>query len=175
MNQSDWVGVDQGIVGMSRTLDVKLGAQDDDLLYRSLEVTLSSTQSFVTPVRAIDARLASRYGNIAPKDARLFEYYARMGSSTVNDRMRSKTREQDFSYDLNSIRNATHGMPLIVLQEFYETAFPASKQLEFLVRTEHAYSDLVVLPLVSRITDALDAGAGFERYLRFLKGAVEVI
>lgn len=154
---------------MSRALNVRLKAQDDDLLYRSLEVRLSSTQFFDTPARAIDARLASRYGDITPAGARLFEYYARSGASTVNDRMASKPREEDFSYDLNSIRRATRGRPLILLQEFYETSYPSKKQLEFLIRTEHSYSDMVVLPLVSRLTDVLDAGTGFERYLKFLR------
>ena len=90
---------------MGRTLDVKLKSQDDDFLYRSLEVKLSSSQSLRTPVRALDARLATRHNDITPKDARLYEYYSRSGSSTVNDRMRSKAKEQAFSYDLNSIRN----------------------------------------------------------------------
>src|SRR6266567_4059624 len=152
---------------MSRALNVRLKAQDDELLYRSLEVRLSSTQSFDTPARALDARLASRYGDITPAGAHLFEYYARSGASTVNDRMASKAREEDFSYDLNSIRRASRDKPLILLQEFYETSYPSKKQLEFLIRTEHSYSDVLVLPLVSRITDALDAGAGFERYLKF--------
>jgi len=160
---------------MGHALGVKLRAQDDDFLYRSLQVTLTSTQSFDTPARAIDARLASRYGNVTPEGARLFEYYTRSGSSTVNERMTSKAKEQAFSYDLNSVRNATRGMPLILLQEFSETAFPTRRQLEFLIRTEHAYSDLIVLPLVSQITDTLDAGTGFERYLRFLKETMEVV
>ena len=160
---------------MGRTLDVKLKSQDDDFLYRSLEVKLSSSQSLRTPVRALDARLATRHNDITPKDARLYEYYSRSGSSTVNDRMRSKAKEQAFSYDLNSIRNATSGRPLILLQEFYETTFPTKSQLEFLIRTEHAYSDIVVLPLVSRITDVLNAGPGFSQYLSFLREAMEIV
>lgn len=160
---------------MARTLDVKLKKQDEDLLYRSVEVRISSTHFLGTPVRAVDARLASRYGNITPKEARLYEYYTRSVASTVNDRMQSKAKEQALSYDLNSIRNATRGMPLIILQEFYETTFPTKKQLEFLIRTEHAYSDVLVVPLVSRITDVLDAGAGFDSYLRFLKETMEIV
>ena len=160
---------------MSRTLDVKLRAQDDDLLYRSLEVALTSTQSLRTPARAIDARLASRYREATPAEARLFEYYTRSGASTINDRMASKAKEQDFSYDLNSMRNATRGMPLILLQDFYETAFPSKRQLEFLIRTEHSYSDIVVFPLVSRLTDGLDAGPGFDRYMKFLKETMGVV
>jgi len=160
---------------MSRALSVRLKAQSDEFLYRSLEVGLSSTQSFDTPARAIDARLASRHGDITPAGAHLFEYYARSGASTVNDRMASKPKEADFSYDLNSIRRATRGRPLILLQEFYETSYPSKKQLEFLVRTEHSYSDMVVLPLISRLTDVLDAGAGFERYLKFLREAMGLV
>lgn len=160
---------------MSRALSVKVKAQHDDLLYRSLEVGLSSTQSFETPVRAIDARLASRHADITPAGVRLLEYYARSTADTINNRMASKAREEDFSYDLNSIRRAARGMPLILLQEFYETTYPSKKQLEFLIRTEHSYSDMVALPLVSRLTDVLDAGAGFERYLRFLKETMGVV
>ncbi len=89
--------------------------------------------------------------------------------------MASKAREEDFSYDLNSIRRASRDKPLILLQEFYETSYPSKKQLEFLIRTEHSYSDVLVLPLVSRITDALDAGAGFERYLKFLRETMGLV
>ncbi len=160
---------------MSHALSIKIEAQHPDLLYRSLEVGLSTTQSFHTPSRAIDARLASRYSEIAPKGAGLFEYYSRSGASMVNSRMASKVMEQDFSYDLNSVRNATQGKPLILLQEFYETAFPSKKQMEFLIRTEHAYSDIVVLPLVSRLTDALDAGPGFQRYMKFLRETIGIV
>lgn len=160
---------------MVRTLEVRLKAQDDDLLYRSLEVRLTSIQSFETPARAIDARLASRNREIKPSGARLFEYYSRSSAKTINERMASKAKEQDFSYDLNSIRNATDGMPLILLQEFDEAAYPSKKQLEFLIRTGHSYSDVNALPLISRLTDALDARAGFDEYLKFLKETMAVV
>ena len=64
---------------------------------------------------------------------------------------------------------------MILLQEYTETSYPPEKQLQYLVRVAHAYSDFVLPPLVSRITDNIDAGRGTDKYIAFVKHALDVI
>lgn len=160
---------------MSRTLDVRFRAQSDELPYRVLDVRFSSTRSVGTPLRTIDVRLAQRNNGVTLADTRIYEYYSRVGASTINDRMSQKAREQAYAYDLNALRKTAGEAPLLVLQDFSETEYPNEKQLQFMIRTAHAYSDVVVPPLVSRITDRLDAEAGFDKYTAFLKRALETV
>jgi hypothetical protein len=160
---------------MCPTLEVKLRNQDNELLHRVLDVKLSSQQRLVTPARAIDARLASRNTDIDLAEAHLFECYTRSGASTVNDRMSTKEKEQDYSYYLNAIRRKAGAAPFLLFQEFFETSYPTEKQLQFLTRTAHSYSDIVALPLVSRITDRMKAGGEFEKYLEFVTSALECV
>ncbi|MEE9115531.1 MAG: hypothetical protein V3U09_01380 [Thermoplasmata archaeon] len=89
--------------------------------------------------------------------------------------MNQKEKELALSYELNAIRRTAGSAPLLLLQEFNETNYPNQKQLEFMVRTAHSYSDILILPLVSRITDKLDAGDGFSRYLDFLEVVLDTI
>jgi hypothetical protein len=64
---------------------------------------------------------------------------------------------------------------LILLQDYSEKNYPSDSELEYIIRVEHSHSDLILPPLVSRITDTMNAGAGFDRYVDFLKRAIAVI
>jgi len=160
---------------MSPTLEVKFRDQDNELLHRALDIRFSSQQRLSTPARAIDARLASRNSNISLAETHLFECYSRSGASSVNDRMFTKAKEQDYSYELNTVRRAAGASPLLLFQEFFETSYPTDKQLQFLIRTAHSYSDIVAIPLVSRITDKVKAGAGVDEYLKFVVRALQCV
>lgn len=160
---------------MNRPLEVKLRAQDETFFHRVLDVRIDNRQTLTTPTRAVDARLIRRTGGATPLKPQLYEAYLRTGAGAVDAQMNVKDRELRLSYDLNSIRRTAGDRPLLLLQDFYETSYPSKEQLEFLVRTAHAYSDLLVLPMVSRVTDRLDAGRGVDRYLAFLRKTLATI
>src|SRR5436309_9766659 len=159
---------------MSDSPTVKLVGEDADFTHRSLEVGYRGGV-LITPARAYDARLLSRNATIAPETGMLFECYTKSGTSTVNERMANKDRETDHSYALQAFRRAIGDSPLILLQEYTETSYPQERQLQYLIRTAHAYSDFVLPPLLSRITDGLDAGGKTDRYIQFVKHALDVI
>lgn len=159
---------------MSNGSGVKQTAEDADFTHRTLEVKYRGG-TLDTPARAYDARLVSRNTNVTPEKGVLFEYYTRSGSSTVNDRITDKNKETDHSYKLQSALHATGGSPLILLQEYTETSYPPDKQLQYLIRIAHSYSDFVLPPLISRITDELDAGRSTDRYIEFVKHCLDVI
>lgn len=155
-------------------MDVALKAQDDTLFHRSLDVRLGSDLTLHTPTRALDARLARR-SPVTVQEPVFYEYYIRPGASRLNRIIHEKEEEMARSYELNSILKAAGSNPLLLLQEFYETSYPDTAQLQFLIRTGHAYSDVLVLPLVSRVTDRMDAGSQFNRYLQFLRETLAII
>lgn len=159
---------------MDPALDVRFRAQDSTLFHRSLDLRLTSQLTLRTPARAIDARRARR-GPILAREPLLYEYYLRRGRSKLEEIVHDKDTELAFSYELNGIRRVAGDNPLILLQEFYETTYPDGIQLKFLIRTAHAYSDILVLPLVSRVTDRMDAESGFVSYLDFLKDVLAIV
>lgn len=160
---------------MAKSLDVRFRGQDDDLPYRTLDVRLTSSQSLLTPARAIDARLVRRVRGSKVDDPRLFEVYSKYGASTVNARMREPEKQQDHTYDVNGLRAVAGGAPLIAFEEFFEEAYPTNQQLEYIIRTSHAISDIVSVPLVSRVTDKLPPEGGYEKYEAFVKRALATI
>lgn len=160
---------------MDKTLDVRFKAKDDDLFHRNLDIRLTSQLSIPTPVRVIDARRARGTPMATPAGPSIFEYYKRPRASTLNRLITEKDEEREQSYELNGVRKVVGNNPLALIEDFNELSYPDPSQLQFLVRTAHAYSDILVLPLVSRITDHLDAGAGFERYLDFLRDVLEIV
>lgn len=160
---------------MDRALEVKFRAQDETFFHRILDVRIGSQQTLTTPARAVDARLIRKISDATPLKPRLYEAYVRSGADAVDARLSVKDRELRFSYELNSIRRTAGDGALLLLQDFYETGYPHERQLEFLVRTAHGYSDLLVIPMVSRVTDKLDADTRFDRYLEFLRAAMALI
>ncbi|MFQ5911394.1 MAG: hypothetical protein ACE5IJ_11850 [Thermoplasmata archaeon] len=159
---------------MDSTLDVRFRAQDDTLFHRSLDLRLTSQLTLRTPTRAIDARLVRR-SPLLVREPLFYEYYIRPSGSKLDRIIHEKEEELARSYELKGIRKVAGDNPLLLLQEFYETRYPDDPQLQFLIRTAHAYSDLLVLPLVSRVTDGMDAGVGFEKYLDFLGNVLATV
>ena len=159
---------------MSSSLGVKQTAGDPDFTHRNLEVKYRGG-TLDTPARAYDARLISRNPSVPPETGTLFECYTKAGSSKVNERITDKSKETDHSYAIQGILRATGGAPLILLQEYTESSYPTDKQLQYLIRIAHAYSDFVLPPLISRVTDELDAGRGADKYIEFVKHSLDVI
>ncbi len=161
-------------MSLDAALDVRFRAQDETLFHRSLNLRLSSQTTVRTPTRAIDARLARR-GSALVREPIFYEYYIRPSGRKLDRIIEEKEEELARSYELNSIQRAAGDNPLLLLQDFYEETYPTRSQLQFLIRTAHAYSDILVLPLVSRVTDRIDAGAGFESYLNYLDEVLSII
>ncbi len=160
---------------MSQELEVKVKGQDEALPHRVLEIKLDTAHHMNTPMRAMDARRASEHPDASPAETRFFEYYSRSSAATIDARMHQKDKELKYGYELGAIRKVAKAAPLLMLSEYYEASYPSDPQLQFIIRTVHAYSDFVTLPLVSRVTDRMDADTGFEGYLSFLKRALAIV
>ncbi len=109
------------------------------------------------------------------EDPRLFESFSKYGASTVNNRMHDPAKQQEHTYDLNGLRALAGDAPLLAFEEFNEVEYPTNQQLQYIIRTSHAVSDIVTVPLVSRLTDKLPPAGGYERYEAFVKRALATI
>lgn len=160
---------------LSTSVSAKVVGQDSDLLYRAMDIRIGSQRHILTPARAVDARLAFDYRDSTPAKGDLFEYFRAPKASTIAGLMTIKEREQKFSSEVNSIKARAGDKPFVFFMDYNEDKYPNSKELEFIVRCVHSNSDLTTMPLVSRVTDKLDAGSGFDRYVSFLREAVDVM
>jgi hypothetical protein len=159
---------------VSNSTSVRLKGRDSGMPHRVLEVRVRSDTSFQTPVRAFDPRLVSKLGFPREK-APLYEAYSRLSRTGTKARISDKSEELAHTYRLNALRSVVVNQPFILFQDYFETSFPSEAELEYITRTEHSYSDFVLPPLVSRFTDSMNAKAGFEHYVEFLKGAMQLI
>lgn len=159
---------------MSNSAAVRFKGRDVGLPHRVLEVRIRSDSSLSTPARAFDPRLVAKF-NFPHSGVPLFEAYSRLTRVGTRARISDKSEELRHTHRLNASRNSAGGKPLILLQDYVERTYPSEPELEYITRVEHAYSDLVLPPLVSGTTDSMNAKSGFDRYLDFLKRAMQII
>lgn len=160
---------------MSKDLAAKMVGQDADLLHRSMDIRISSQQRMITPLRAVDAKIAFEHRTYSPIVANLFEYFRAPRSSTINGWMTNKDKEQKFTSEVNSVKSHAGDKPFLMFIDYAEEKYPNPKELEFIVRSIHTNSDMATMPLISRLTDNLDADKGFDDYVSFLTEAMNVI
>jgi len=160
---------------MSKALDVRFKDQDEDYLHRVLELRVTSHMRLTTPARAVDAKSALRTSGVKLADARLFEAYFRVRADMLDQRMRDTSRQDAHTYELNALKRVADEAPIAVLQDYYELDYPTEKRTHYLIRTAHAYSDILVLPLLSRITGKFESDSAVEKYLAFVKRTLEIV
>lgn len=133
--------------------EVKLKEVDEESLFRTQEVKVSSSKSFKTPIKAIDlGRIKQKYpiNNSGKGFNEIFKRFSEKDIKNYNeDTLYSDKLKSFFNYQRNKID--TESQVTATFLEFSENRMPTDEEIEFLVSTSYPNSDVATIPIVAYI------------------------
>lgn len=162
---------------------VRLDEVDEESLFRTQDIKVSSSKSFKTPIKAIDlGRIKQKYP-INSSGKGLNEIFRRFSEEDIKnyneDTLYSDKLKAFFNYQRNKID--TDSQVTATFLEFSENRMPTDEEIEFLVSTAYPNSDVVTIPIVAyinkigKIKDKAIRDKIVENYEEYLKKVIAEI
>ncbi len=162
----------------------------DDTYYSSKELRIDGQITYkpiTTPIIAMDNREIKQSDDIAEVTTGLNEIYRVLENpepsthDTLSKRIPLRKLVKDarkqaiFNNDIQNQIGKLSG-PTIFFMEYKGKKYPQETERNFMLHTEHTYSEIPCLPITPVIAKGIIAGEqSFDDYLSFIKGSIEYL
>ena len=162
-----------------------------DTSYSSKDLRIDGQTQYkpiTTPIIAMDNREIKRSDNIAQAATGLNEIYRvheNLDPSKLSKRKKTRTQLRELVKDArkqaifnNDVQRQIGKLPgpTIFFTEYKSERYPQEMERNFMLHTEHTYSEIPCLPITPVIAKAIIMGEqSFDDYLSFIKGSIEYL
>ncbi|MHA1719358.1 MAG: hypothetical protein ACTSWX_00690 [Promethearchaeota archaeon] len=120
-------------------IKVKLNSIDDELMYKNMDVVISSSKKFQTPIKTSSPEF---------KISEINEIFRSFKEKSINDALSNEKIER--RYDSEIKRKMVDGINFTILK-YTDIKILSNSQIEYLADLQYARSDVVITPIWSKI------------------------